>query len=67
VLEQRTYTKERPAKSLGLKKYSEQEIQHVTFGSDKPKFIKTASTKLNLSLKDGQNLTITAIIVLAVF
>jgi hypothetical protein len=43
---QRAYITERLAKCLGLKKECEQEIQLVTFGSDKPKLIKTVSTKL---------------------
>ncbi|XP_045205909.2 uncharacterized protein LOC123558098 [Mercenaria mercenaria] len=60
---QRTYITERLAESLKLRKENEQEIRLVTFGSDKPKVIKTMSTKLNVRLKDGQEMTITANIV----
>ncbi|XP_060570667.1 uncharacterized protein LOC132728956 [Ruditapes philippinarum] len=60
---QRTYITERLAKSLNLKKKSRQEIRLVTFGSDKPKVIRTMSTQLNIQLKDGQNFAITANIV----
>lgn len=60
---QRTYITERLAKTLKLKKENEQEIRLVTFGSDKTKVIKTASTKVSIQLKDGKDMTITANIV----
>ena len=60
---QRTYITESLANRLGLKKESEQEIKLSTFGSDKPKVIKTASTTLSLKLNNGQYFKVTANIV----
>ncbi|MCG7879158.1 MAG: reverse transcriptase domain-containing protein [Candidatus Thiodiazotropha endolucinida] len=60
---QRTYVTERLAKSLNLEKGSEQEIRLVTFGSVTPKVIKTASTKLNIQLKNGEEMKVVANIV----
>lgn len=60
---QRTYATEHMAEQLGLKKGIAQEIKLVTFGSNKPKVIQTSSTQLQLKLKNGENLTISANIV----
>lgn len=60
---QRTYITENFAKSLYLRRYSEQEIRIVTFGSEQSKVIKTVSTKLKIKLKNGNDLLITANIV----
>ncbi len=51
------------ATKLNLKRYREQEIRLVTFGSDKSKVIKTTSTKLKVKLLNGKELLITANIV----
>ena len=44
---QRTYVTESLAKRLQLTKEREEEIKLVTFGSEKPKVVKTSQTKLN--------------------
>ena len=60
---QRTYMTESLAKRLELEQESEQEIKLSTFGSDKPKVIKTASTTLCLKLNNSQYFNVTANIV----
>ena len=60
---QRTYVTERLAEQLGLERNGVQEIKIVTFGSNKPKIIKTPFTKLDIVLKNGKSLTISANIV----
>ena len=59
----RTYVTVDLAKRLGLKGDSEQEIQLMTFGSENTKTIKTKTTKIQLKLKNGKFMTITANIV----
>ena len=60
---QRTYVTEKLAEKLHLTKDKEEEIKLVTFGSDKPKSVKTFQTKISLKLKNGQYLDIGANIV----
>ncbi|XP_053381696.1 uncharacterized protein LOC128549194 [Mercenaria mercenaria] len=50
----RTYVTESLARRLNLKEESEEEINLVTFGSDKTKVIKTKTTKLCLKQKTGK-------------
>lgn len=60
---QRTYIIERLATEINLKSEEETEIKVATFGSTNPRVIKTPSTKLDIKLKDGRVLYITANIV----
>ena len=60
---QRTYVTESLAKEMDLKMGKKEEIMLVTFGSDTPKRIKTPTTKLNIQLKDGSTLKISANVV----
>ena len=60
---QRTYVTESLAKRLQLTKEREEEIKLVTFGSEKPKVVKTSQTKLSIKLNNGEYLDITANIV----
>ena len=60
---QRTYVTESLAKKMNLKLGKKEEIMLVTFGSDTPKRIKTPTTKLNIQLKDGSTLKISANVV----
>ncbi|MCG7879441.1 MAG: hypothetical protein N0C90_24385, partial [Candidatus Thiodiazotropha endolucinida] len=60
---QRTYVSESLAEKLQLKRESEESINLVTFGSNKPKSIKTSQTRLSIKLNNGQYLDITANIV----
>ena len=57
---QRTYITESLAKKLDLKMGNTDEIMLVTFGSEKPKRIRSPTTKLDLVLKDGSILQINA-------
>ena len=59
---QRTYITESLAKKMNLKMGKREEIVLVTFGSNTPKRIKTPTTKLNIFLKDGSTLKISALI-----
>jgi len=60
---QRTYITEELAKKLKLNKESEQEINLATFASEKSKKIKTASAKVKLKSKIGEEMLITVNIV----
>ena len=60
---QRTYVTESLAKKLDLKIGKREEIMLVTFGSEKPKRIQTRTTKLDIVLKDGSTLNISANVV----
>ena len=60
---QRTYVTESLAEKLQLKRENEEEIKLVTFGSDKPKTVKTTQTKLKIKLNDSHYLDICANIV----
>ena len=60
---QRTYITESLAKKLDLKMGNTDEIMLVTFGSEKPKRIRSPTTKLDLVLKDGSILQINANVV----
>ena len=51
------------ADMLQLKREKEEEIKLVTFGSDKPKVVKTTQTRLSVKLNNGQYMDITANIV----
>ena len=57
---QRTYITEDLAKKLSLKLGEKSKISLVTFGSKKPQPLETPSTVLNIELKDGSSLQITA-------
>ena len=60
---QRTYVTENLAEKLHLQRESDEEIKIVTFGSDKPKTLKTVQTKLRMKLNNDQYIDITANIV----
>ena len=60
---QRTYVTESLAEKLKLTRESEEVIKLVTFGSDKPKTVKTVQTKFSIKLNNGQYLDISANIV----
>ena len=60
---QRTYVTEHLADMLQLKREKEEEIKLVTFGSDRPKVVKTTQTRLSVKLNNGQYMDITANIV----
>ena len=60
---QRTYITERLCTELGLTVSDSDTLNVVTFGSAKPQSIKTKSTKLNIKLKNGDMLKITANVV----
>ena len=60
---QRTYITESLAKKLSLKMGNTDEIMLVTFGSEKPKRIRSPTTKLDIVLKDGTILPINANVV----
>lgn len=51
---QRTYISQRLASKLQLKSEREEEIKLVTFGSDKPKTVKTSSANLCIKLNKGK-------------
>ena len=57
---QRTYVTEHLADMLQLKREKEEEIKLVTFGSDRPKVVKTTQTRLSVKLNNGQYMDITA-------
>lgn len=57
---QRTYITENLAKALGLKLGEVNDITLVTFGSKHPQKIKSPTTTIDITLKDGSLLTITA-------
>ena len=57
---QRTYIAVDLAKKLSLKLGEKSKISLVTFGSEKPQPLETPSTVLNIELKDGSALQITA-------
>ena len=57
---QRTYVTEDLAKKLSLKLGEKSKIFLVTFGSKEPQPLETPSTVLNIELKDGSSLQITA-------
>ena len=59
----RTYITAALAKKLNLKRGEESEINLVTFGSEKPKTHKTAETAIDIMLKDGSTMKITANVV----
>ena len=59
----RTYITKSLAERLGLEEENKQEIHLVTFGSEKSKIIKTKSTTLNIKLKTGKYMDMTANIV----
>ena len=50
---QRTYITEAYARKLNLKFMSTEEVSVVTFGSDRPKTVKTPKVNFNLTLADG--------------
>ena len=60
IRSQRTYVSEYMEDLLRLNRGKDQEIKVVTFVSNKANVIKTPSTKLDIKLKNGQYLTITA-------
>ena len=60
---QRTYVTESLAHKLKLKRESEEEIKLITFGSDKPKTVKTTQTQLSIKLNNGEYLQVSANIV----
>ena len=60
---QRTYITESLAKRLNLKLGDKDEFMLVTFGSAKPKKTESRNTKLDIVLKDGSILTISANVV----
>ena len=60
---QRTYITESLSKKLDLKMGNTDEIMLVTFGSEKPKRIRSPTTKLDLVFKDGSILQINANVV----
>ena len=60
---QRTYVTEKLAEQLQLTREKEEEIKLTTFGSDTLQTIKTTQTKLNIKLKNGQFLEISANII----
>lgn len=60
---QRTYITETLARKLHLKLGEINEIALVTFGSEKPKIIKTPSTVVDIELRDGSVLKISANVV----
>ena len=60
---QRTYITEDLAKKLSLTLGEKSKISLVTFGSEKPQPLVTPSTVLNIELKDGSALQITANII----
>ena len=47
---------ERLAYKLKLKRESEEEIRLITFGSNKPKTVKTTQTQLSIKLNNGDYL-----------
>jgi hypothetical protein len=59
----RSYIAKSLADRLKLKGEKDQEINIVTFGSERSRVIKTKTTKLNLKMKNGDYLTIEANIV----
>ncbi|XP_071151548.1 uncharacterized protein [Mytilus edulis] len=60
---QRTYTSQSLASKLNLKGDKEEELKLVTFGSEKPKIVKTSSTNLSIKLNNGKNFNLVANIV----
>lgn len=56
----RTYITENLARKLNLKLANKSKISLITFGSEKPKSLDTPSADLNIELKDGSVLKITA-------
>ena len=59
----RSYITESLAKALNLKMGELTELSLVTFGSKKPQRYLTPTTKVDITLKDGSNCTITANVV----
>ncbi|CAG2249226.1 unnamed protein product [Mytilus edulis] len=51
------------ASKLNLKGDKEEELKLVTFGSEKPKIVKTSSTNLSIKLNNGKNFNLVANIV----
>ena len=60
---QRTYITERLAEKLGVKPTAEQELKLVTFGNEHTKVIKTKSVQIDIALKDGSCMKLTANVV----
>lgn len=60
---QRTYISQKLASKLKLKSEGDEEITIVTFGSEKSRTVKTASTSLCIRLNNGKVLKISANIV----
>ncbi|CAG2200378.1 unnamed protein product [Mytilus edulis] len=60
---QRTYVSETLAKKLRLKVESVEEVSVITFGSDKPKLVKTEKVTLQMKLVDGTKMKISANVV----
>ena len=60
---QRTYITESLARRLNLKMGNRDDIMLVTFGSEKPTRIRPPTTKLDIRLKDGSTLQISANVV----
>ncbi|VDI73293.1 Hypothetical predicted protein [Mytilus galloprovincialis] len=60
---QRTYISQSLASKLKLKGDKEEELKLVTFGSEKPKIVKTSSTNLSIKLNNGKNFNLVANIV----
>ena len=59
----RSYITESQAKALNLKMGELTELLLVTFGYKKPQRYRTPTTKVDITLKDGSNCTITAKVV----
>jgi hypothetical protein len=57
---QRTYISESLANKLGARKGKEEEIRHVTFGSEKQTVIKTYTTRINVKPNNSEYLKISA-------
>ncbi|CAC5425230.1 unnamed protein product [Mytilus coruscus] len=57
---QRTYVSETLARKLKLKVESVEEVSVITFGSDKPKLVKTEKVTLQIKLADGTRMKLSA-------
>ncbi|XP_061176063.1 uncharacterized protein LOC133185014 [Saccostrea echinata] len=60
---QRTYVTEELASRLNLQRKRTEEISLITFGSTKPKMVKTPNVSLRIKLKDGHYMRIDANVV----
>ncbi|CAC5402676.1 unnamed protein product [Mytilus coruscus] len=60
---QRTYVSETLARKLKLKVESVEEVSVITFGSDKPKLVKTEKVTLQIKLADGTRMKLSANVV----